>query len=98
MKRFEELKKESKPLLVDFYASWCGPCRMMMPIINELEKKIGDKVNFLKVDVDEEEELALRYHVQSVPTLMIFKNGEMVWREVGVRQAHLLEKILEKYY
>lgn len=98
MKQFDALKKESKPLFVDFYATWCGPCRIMMPIVKELEKTLGDKVNFLKIDVDKEAELASRYHVQSVPTLMIFKNGELVWREVGVRQAHLLETILERYY
>lgn len=98
MKQFEELIKSDKPVLVDFYATWCGPCRMMMPIINELEKKVGDKAHFLKVDVDEEEDLSLRYNVQSVPTLMIFKKGELLWREAGVRQAHLLEQILEKYY
>lgn len=98
MKKFDELINSEKPVLVDFYATWCGPCRMMMPILNELEQKVGSKANFLKVDVDENEDLSLRYNVQSVPTLMIFKKGELLWRETGVRQAHLLEHILEKFY
>ena len=98
MKQFEELIKGEKPVLVDFYATWCGPCRVMSPILEDLKKKIGDKAHILKVDVDEEEGLALRYNVQSVPTLMIFKRGEMLWRETGIRQAHLLEQILEKFY
>ena len=98
MKKFDELINSEKPVLVDFYATWCGPCRMMMPILNELEQKVGSKANFLKVDVDENEDLSLRYNVQSVPTLMIFKKGELLWRETGVRPAHLLEHILEKFY
>lgn len=98
MKKFDELINSEKPVLVDFYATWCGPCRMMMPILNELEQKVGSKAYFLKVDVDENEDLSLRYNVQSVPTLMIFKKGELLWRETGVRQAHLLEHILEKFY
>ena len=98
MKNFEELIKGDVPVLVDFYATWCGPCRMMMPIINDLERRVGDKARFVKVDVDENEELALRYNVQSVPTLIIFKRGQVVWRESGVRKAHLLEHILCKFY
>lgn len=98
MKQFDELIKGEKPVLVDFYATWCGPCRIMSPILEDLRKTVGDKALIIKVDVDEEEELSLRYNVQSVPTLMIFKKGELVWRETGVRQAHLLEHVLEKYY
>lgn len=98
MKQFEELIKGEKPVLVDFYATWCGPCRVMSPILEDLRKTVGDKALIIKVDVDEEEELSLRYNVQSVPTLMIFKKGELVWRETGIRQAHLLEQILEKFY
>lgn len=98
MKQFDELIKGEKPVLVDFYATWCGPCRIMSPILEDLRKTVGDKALIIKVDVDEEEELSLRYNVQSVPTLMIFKKGELVWRETGVRQAHLLEHVLEKFY
>lgn len=98
MKQFEELIKGEKPVLVDFYATWCGPCRVMSPILEDLKKRIGDKANLLKIDVDKEEDLTLKYNVQSVPTLMIFKRGELLWRESGIRQAHLLEKVLEKFY
>lgn len=98
MKQFDELIKGPKPVLVDFFATWCGPCRVMAPILEDLKKKVGDRAHILKVDVDENEELSLRYNVQSVPTLMIFRKGELLWRETGVRQAHLLENILEKYY
>ena len=98
MKQFEELISSNKPVLVDFFATWCGPCRVMSPILEDLKKKVEDKAIVVKVDVDEEEDLSLKYNVQSVPTLMIFKNGELLWRESGIRQAHLLEQILEKYY
>mgnify|MGYP003489981542 FL=1 len=98
MKQFDELINGDKPVLVDFYASWCGPCRVMSPILEDLKKKVGDKAKIVKIDVDDNEDLSLRYNVQTVPTLIIFKRGEMLWREVGIRQAHLLEHVLEKYY
>lgn len=84
----------SKPVLFDFFATWCGPCRMQMPIIEELEKKMGDKVDFLKVDVDQNMELAEKYGIRVVPTLIIEKDGKVVQSMEGVTDAATLEKLL----
>lgn len=96
MNDFYELIKGDKPTLVDFFATWCGPCKMQAPILEQVKNKIGDAANIVKVDIDNNRELAAKYNVQSVPTLILFKNGEAVWRTVGVQQAALLEaKIYE---
>lgn len=87
MKQFDEIINDSRPTVVDFYATWCGPCRRQIPIIYNFKAKMGDEVNVVKVDVDEEQELADRYRIRSVPTIMIFKNGEVVWRASGI-QSH----------
>ena len=76
-----------KPALIDFYAEWCGPCRRQMPIVDNFKSKMGDEVNVIKVDIDQEQELAKRYRIQSVPTIIFFKNGEAVWRASGI-QSH----------
>ncbi len=97
MSDFNEIIKESKPTLVDFFASWCGPCKMQAPILEQVKEHIGDKGNIVKIDIDRNAELAARYRVQSVPTLILFKNGEPVWRTVGVQQAELLEAKIMDY-
>lgn len=96
MSDFNKLIQENKPTLVDFFATWCGPCRVQGPILEEVKKTVGDKANILKVDIDQNQELAAHYNVRSVPTLIMFKNGEAVWRTVGVQQADaLVQKILD---
>ena len=99
MDNFDDIIKSSTPTLVDFFATWCGPCKMQAPILEQVKEKVGDKATILKVDIDRNQELAQRYRVQSVPTLILFKNGEPVWRTVGVQQANLLEsKIYDHQY
>jgi len=96
MNDFKEIISGNKPVLVDFFATWCGPCKMQAPQLEQLKAKMGDSVSIVKVDIDKNIELARQYHVQSVPTLMIFKGGEAVWRGVGLHQAAALEeKLLE---
>lgn len=91
MNDFFEIIKSSKPTLVDFFATWCGPCKMQSPILDQVKEHIGDTGTIVKVDIDKNAELAARFRVQSVPTLIMFKNGEPVWRTVGVQQADMLE-------
>lgn len=98
MEKFDVIIKSEKPVLVDFFATWCGPCQMMHPILEELHDKVGDKARIIKIDIDKNQDLAANYNVRSVPTLMIFQNGEMKWRGVGVHQIAQLESELEKYY
>lgn len=98
MEKFDDIIKSEKPVLVDFFATWCGPCKMMHPILEELHQKVGEKARILTVDVDKNEQLAAVYNVRSVPTLIIFQNGEVKWRGAGVHQAAQLEAELEKYY
>ncbi|MFZ1799964.1 MAG: thioredoxin [Chitinophagaceae bacterium] len=97
MSTFTELIQSGKPLLVDFSAEWCGPCKMMAPILKELKNKFGDKATIIKIDIDKSPQTANTYQVQSVPTLIFFKNGKIAWRQSGVIPANQLEKILQPY-
>jgi len=90
MSDFNQFIQEDKPTLVDFFATWCGPCRAQAPILEQVKNRMGDKVNILKVDIDQNQALAQQYRVSSVPTLILFKNGMAVWRTVGVQQEELL--------
>ncbi|MFG6386634.1 MAG: thioredoxin [Muribaculaceae bacterium] len=91
MSEFSEIIASSKPTLVDFFATWCGPCRMQSPILEEVKNRVGDKATVLKIDIDKNQQLAAQYRVQSVPTLILFQGGEAYWRAVGVQQADVLE-------
>ena len=97
MNNFDKIINENKPTLVDFFATWCGPCRMQGPILEEVKARVGDKANVIKIDIDKNQEVAMRYRVQSVPTLIVFKCGEALWRAVGVQQADVLEAKLHEH-
>ena len=88
---------DSKPTLVDFFATWCGPCKMQSPILEQVKATLGDSVNIIKIDVDRNPELSERYSIRSVPTLIVFKSGEALWRGYGVHQADQLEAKLKEH-
>lgn len=94
---FEEIINGSIPVLVDFTAQWCGPCKMMKPVLEELHQRKGDKLRIIKVDIDQSPAAASAFHVQSVPTLLLFLSGKQLWRQSGVIQAGSLEKIIDNF-
>lgn len=98
MEKFEDIIKSEKPVLVDFFATWCGPCKMMHPVLEELHTKIGEKARIIKIDIDKNQELAALYNVRSVPTFMIFQNGEMKWRSSGAMPLEVFEQELSKFF
>ena len=90
MSRFNELINDSTPVLVDFYATWCGPCKVMEPVIKKVAEKTGDSARVIKVDVDKNQQAAMNYDIRGVPTFIIFKNGKQVWRQSGVVPEEML--------
>ena len=97
MEKFNELIQSPNPVLVDFYAEWCGPCQIMKPRILDVAERMGDNVKVVQIDVDKEKELATRFRISSVPTLIIFKNGKQQWRQSGIISALALMKLLQEY-
>ena len=93
---FNDLINSDKPVLVDFSAEWCGPCKMMGPILKELAQSVGDDAKIVKIDVDRNKNLAQKLNVMGVPTLMVFKEGKLLWRQSGVHSARQLENILQE--
>ena len=97
MEKFNELIQSPNPVLVDFYAEWCGPCQIMKPRILDVAERMGDNIKIIQIDVDKEKEIATRFRIASVPTLIIFKNGKQQWRQSGIISSHALMKLLQEY-
>lgn len=97
MSKFSDLINGEKPVLVDFFAEWCGPCKMMKPVLDQLKSQVGDSAAIIKVDIDKNQPAAAAFNVQSVPTLILFKKGKPVWRQSGVVQAAHLKQVIDQH-
>ncbi len=97
MENFSNIIKSGQLVLVDFFATWCGPCKTMHPVLEQLKKDLGDEIRIIEVDVDKNEAIAIQLRIQSIPTLMIFKAGEMKWRQSGAMTANALAQVIAQY-
>ena len=97
MNKFQDIIAGDTPVLVDFFAEWCGPCKMIKPVLEELKKKMGNKNIILKRDIDKNISLSSEYRIQSVPTLVLWKQGEIIWRQSGALSLNELEQVLSSY-
>ncbi|AUC85540.1 thioredoxin [Polaribacter sp. ALD11] len=94
---FTEIINQEKPVLVDFFAEWCGPCKTMSPILKEVKETLGNKISIVKIDVDKNQTLAAKYQVRGVPTLILYKSGKQVWRQSGAVQKNELVAVITKF-
>ena len=97
MNKFQDIIAGDTPVLVDFFAEWCGPCKMIKPVLEELKKKMGNKIIILKIDIDKNISLSSEYRIQSVPTLVLWKQCEIIWRQSGALSLNELEQVLSSY-
>ena len=97
METFNDVISSDKLVLVDFFATWCQPCKMMHPVLESIKQQLGDSIRIIKVDVDKYQQTAAQYRVQSVPTLMLFRNGQNLWRQSGAMSASNLLSIIKQY-
>jgi len=97
MEKFKEIISGEQLTLVDFFASWCGPCKTMHPVLEQLKSELGDKIRIIKLDVDKNEALSMQYRIQSVPTLMLFRGGEILWRQSGALRLVDLKAVVSQY-
>ncbi len=95
-KSFNEIINEDTPVLVDFYADWCAPCKMMTPILQQLKSAMGDKLTIIKIDTEKNPDVAIRYQVRGIPNLILFKKGQLLWQQAGVVQMPQLQQIIEQ--
>ncbi|MEL0650878.1 MULTISPECIES: thioredoxin [unclassified Algibacter] len=98
MNKFSELINQETPVLVDFYAEWCGPCKMMTPILKDVKDNLKNRVSIIKIDVDKNKAIAEKYQVRGVPTMLLFKRGKQVWRQSGVLQKSELINVITASY
>ena len=97
MSTFQQIIQDPKPVLIDFYATWCGPCKMIPPILTQLKEKMGENLRIIKIDVDKNPEVASKYQIRGVPTLMLMRESKVLWKQSGVQEVNVLKQTIEQH-